>query len=469
MKIRTIKKDEWFSIIGFSLILSFVVAYLIRGNLVRNFLENNHLNVRLSMTLMVISLLCGLLISGFAIKSISKIRDVLVYASTMVVIASIPYFLGITYLFLFLILLTSFNMGLIFSIWGFYLKHFTLRKERIRYTALLLMFINVFSVIINVLNYYVSKQLSFATTLVFVVIGVYLVLQIPLESINEQPIVVDTKRLFRPMALFLIFLVIISINMGISTFLIRPSFYEHHAFVHWFWIIPYLLVILLMSVISFNLKKRLYFNAAIISMILAMVCYSWMDHNLMNYFIIDSLLMISFGIFDLFWLSILSEIIDYVKYPIRFYGAGISAHIIGLLFGMIIGGSIEQFEVLNIEIGFIAMLVLLATSILLPSLNMQLQSLLDSQAFLAKPNKSSTITETSTIESNEYHQLVDPIEPLTPREKETLQYILSGASNKAIAEALFISESTVKTHVRNIFTKYEVGTRSELLSKILQK
>ena len=62
----------------------------------------------------------------------------------------------------------------------------------------------------------------------------------------------------------------------------------------------------------------------------------------------------------------------------------------------------------------------------------------------------------------------ETLEELTVREKEVLQHILSGKSNREIAQALFISESTVKTHARNIFSKYDVGSRAELISTLLK-
>ena len=51
---------------------------------------------------------------------------------------------------------------------------------------------------------------------------------------------------------------------------------------------------------------------------------------------------------------------------------------------------------------------------------------------------------------------IKTLDPLTAREQEVLKLILSGKSNREIAETLFISESTVKTHVRNIYSKYDV-------------
>ncbi|MGN0704228.1 MAG: response regulator transcription factor [Lentihominibacter sp.] len=48
---------------------------------------------------------------------------------------------------------------------------------------------------------------------------------------------------------------------------------------------------------------------------------------------------------------------------------------------------------------------------------------------------------------------------LTPRERELMELIYAGMSNKEIAETLFLSESTVKTHIYNIFRKLEVKNR----------
>ncbi len=50
---------------------------------------------------------------------------------------------------------------------------------------------------------------------------------------------------------------------------------------------------------------------------------------------------------------------------------------------------------------------------------------------------------------------------LSPREGEVLQLVAQGATNKEIADALFISENTVKTHLRNIMEKLHLVNRSQ--------
>ncbi|MBL8376695.1 MAG: response regulator [Burkholderiales bacterium] len=53
----------------------------------------------------------------------------------------------------------------------------------------------------------------------------------------------------------------------------------------------------------------------------------------------------------------------------------------------------------------------------------------------------------------------DPIETLSPREREILSHIARGASNKEIARALDVAETTVKIHVQHILRKLGLTSR----------
>jgi DNA-binding NarL/FixJ family response regulator len=58
---------------------------------------------------------------------------------------------------------------------------------------------------------------------------------------------------------------------------------------------------------------------------------------------------------------------------------------------------------------------------------------------------------------------------LTERETDVLKLIVSGNSNKEIANALFISEATVKTHVNNLLSKLGVSDRTQATTTALQR
>jgi two-component system NarL family response regulator len=58
---------------------------------------------------------------------------------------------------------------------------------------------------------------------------------------------------------------------------------------------------------------------------------------------------------------------------------------------------------------------------------------------------------------------------LTERETEVLKLIVGGNSNKEIANALFISEATVKTHINNLLAKLGVSDRTQAATMALQR
>jgi DNA-binding CsgD family transcriptional regulator/tetratricopeptide (TPR) repeat protein len=58
-----------------------------------------------------------------------------------------------------------------------------------------------------------------------------------------------------------------------------------------------------------------------------------------------------------------------------------------------------------------------------------------------------------------------PDDHLTARERDVLRELEEGTSNREIAHRLFITEATVKVHLRHIYEKFGVRTRAELLAK----
>jgi DNA-binding NarL/FixJ family response regulator len=59
--------------------------------------------------------------------------------------------------------------------------------------------------------------------------------------------------------------------------------------------------------------------------------------------------------------------------------------------------------------------------------------------------------------------------PLSTREIEVLQLVAKGLSNREISEALFISEHTVKSHLKNILSKLHLDNRVQLTSYAFQQ
>jgi DNA-binding NarL/FixJ family response regulator len=73
------------------------------------------------------------------------------------------------------------------------------------------------------------------------------------------------------------------------------------------------------------------------------------------------------------------------------------------------------------------------------------------------------ITEFATLARREGEERSEqvPVPKLTDREMEVLKLVAKGSSNRDIARELFISENTVKNHVRNILEKLQIHSRME--------
>ena len=59
------------------------------------------------------------------------------------------------------------------------------------------------------------------------------------------------------------------------------------------------------------------------------------------------------------------------------------------------------------------------------------------------------------------------MQSLSPRELDVVDLVRTGMTNRAIADALYIGPETVKTHLKNIYSKLGVSSRWELTARVL--
>jgi DNA-binding CsgD family transcriptional regulator len=60
-------------------------------------------------------------------------------------------------------------------------------------------------------------------------------------------------------------------------------------------------------------------------------------------------------------------------------------------------------------------------------------------------------------------------ESLTPTELDVVRLVATGASNRELADGLFISLNTVKIHLSHVFAKLGVSSRSELAALVARR
>jgi two-component system, NarL family, nitrate/nitrite response regulator NarL len=90
-----------------------------------------------------------------------------------------------------------------------------------------------------------------------------------------------------------------------------------------------------------------------------------------------------------------------------------------------------------------------------------LRAVADGETYVPPALAASLLLEMQAVAAPVNRAPSGPTSDLTPREREILEGLAGGLSNKEIGQKLFLSEKTVKHHVTNIFQKLQVRNRVE--------
>jgi DNA-binding NarL/FixJ family response regulator len=83
------------------------------------------------------------------------------------------------------------------------------------------------------------------------------------------------------------------------------------------------------------------------------------------------------------------------------------------------------------------------------------------QSLISPSMASKLLTEFATLIKRDNDPKQAPVPRLTDRELEVLRLVARGLNNKDVAKQLYISENTVKNHIRNILEKLQLHSRME--------
>ncbi len=86
----------------------------------------------------------------------------------------------------------------------------------------------------------------------------------------------------------------------------------------------------------------------------------------------------------------------------------------------------------------------------------------------AQAGYSTFAPEVTEILARSVEQPTAAFQSLTVREREVLALMVKGMGNNEIAAQLMISRSTTKSHVSNILSKLDLGSRTEVIVKVLE-
>ncbi len=317
---------------------------------------------------------------------------------------------------------------------------------------------NVIHYLINILNNLVSINLLLVIMLLLLV-GSYLATS---KTTIKEKIPIQLEQDPFPVKLIFIlslFLFAINLNGGLTFHAIYPSYDQLFIdYFKYYGILPYMITLAVMYFYGSKTSIMLPVFLGISFLGLSYLSFGLMGNNLYSFFITETLMQSGWALVDLVLWTLFGLVASIYGRPLKISGyafiANSSAVFVGGLLGVRILTQLENHVLISsafaIGIIFISMLTV-------PWINETIERDLRNKLFKTTLQNNTHEEKGSLIVSLPQKEL------LTTREGEITELLLQGYTNKQIAGMLYISENTMKTHSRNIYSKLHVANKRELL------
>ena len=454
------------SILVFSLFFSWLLAVPFEGQVLYALARLHHIDPHPMIFQLIAAHFAGLFLCGFMVKTIVVVKRMMLLSISTCIMGSCIFFFTPTFLWNLVLIIEAFLASICVAAWGFYFKNGTPKNERIKTAADVLIYSNILMIIMNMTAIHLSPYAGLGLAMLVLCGAFFFAIQLPVSAQTmSSPTNKSVKNVstIKPLVFLYLFVMIITINSGLMYQVINPAFEHHVWLVSWYWAVPYIVAIYIMKNLPAKTNRTYILYVAIAMIGFAFISFMSIDHSAASYLLVNTLMLGACGVYDLFWWSILGEMLDLGKNPAKILGIGLSANVMGILLGGLLGNMVTASEISSHHPSVLALGVVCVTLIILPLLHKHLSAVLKNHVFL---------TVLSEMSPDEQSKAVDGfvlIGLLTERESEITALLLKGRTYKMIAKELYLSENTIKTHIKNIYSKFNIQSRMELVALMMEQ
>jgi DNA-binding CsgD family transcriptional regulator len=461
----TVINDRRLSVIVFSLFFSWLLAFPFEGRILYALADYRNISAHSFVFGTMAAHFTGLLVCGLFIRNMQTAKKLMLFSIAFCIVASSVFFRPPSFLWRLALLSAAFLAGCCVAAWGFYFKGCTPKGERIKTMSDGLIFSNLLMIPLNMAAIHISPRAGLGFSMLTLAAAFPFALKLPKEEAPSGPPSSEQGKIYvskaGPLAFMWLFVVVITINSGLMYQVQGPAFAHLEWLTSWYWAVPYIVALFIMR----NLPRKTN-RAYILYVAIAMIGFSFITFFLLgrswvDYLLVNTLMLGACGVYDLFWWSILGEMLEMGKNPAGIMGVGLSANVLGVLLGGLIGKAITITSGQSHNPTLLALSVVCVTLVLLPPLHKRLTALLENHVYLT------VVAEMPALEQTRMIREFNIAEKLTEREGEIAALLIEGKTYRMIADELHVSENTVKTHVKNIYSKAEVQNRTELMNLLL--
>jgi DNA-binding CsgD family transcriptional regulator len=263
--------------------------------------------------------------------------------------------------------------------------------------------------------------------------------------------------------------------------IVLPAYAPATFFRELYWALPYIAVIYVLFRLPERINKSYILYLAIVAVGLSFVLFFSLDRSLASFLVINTLMLGAFGVCDLFWWTILGEMLTFTDKPVQIFGIGLSANVLGIGIGVVIGQFLPEGEAGAQYPLIIALAVVMVTLMVLPLLYGQLASVVGDNDFVVGLNRDLARKAAADADDIRAKQQANPTSAdagaamlqeqfersgLTLRERQIAGLLQKGLTYQLIGQELGISENTVKSHIKSLYAKLHVSNKSEFIRQM---
>jgi len=332
---------------------------------------------------------------------------------------------------------------------------------RLKVMAAVIIWSNIVFIIFNLLSTFLSARAVLILVMLPLVAALFLLLkfdiaylQIP-KQVRQVPVLPGSLLMIICLFIFALYL-----NGGLMYRIIMPSLDFQVPFAFYWRFVLYILIILLMYLYGERLQKYFPIYVAVSLLGMAFISFAVFSEATAGFLLTASLLEAAFALLDLFVWVILGSLAFIYKAPFQLFGLALATNLGGIVLGDLFGGYLLLTgDSVRLMTAVFASMSIFIVFLIVPWLSQQ------TERSLPQVIKGNILNYNLPQAGNDrfLEAYLMPGEKLTPREIEVTLLILKGYTNNEIAKKLFVSPNTIKTHLKNIYDKFGVKKKKELI------
>jgi len=385
----------------------------------------------------------GLVAGGLLTGSPATARKVMIAMALTCLAASTALWAGPAAWWTAVLPLASLAAGVFNAAWIFLLQSGVAPAGRFKAIAAGLAGATLLMVVINMAASYVHPRLGLGLAMAALGGSAWTLAGVK-PAMMPRP---NTAPVARPLALLCVFIVTVTITAGLMFAVFNAAFAGYPLLTSLYWALPYVAALAVIARQPAGRDRSHVLYAALALIGFGYLAFAVMDRSMLSYVIIDTLLLGAFGVIDLFWWSVLETLAAHAPRPGSIWGCGLAVNVAGVWAGEQLSRLAGCFDA-SLGTTLCALGSICVSIVVLPLSYHRLTARLAGGPFMAR-------NDVPALDRR-----------LTGREQQVAALLMQGYTYRGIARQLYISPSTVKTHIQSIYQKLEVANKSELLVKL---